>query len=128
MKISMWFCIGLLWLLAALVVFEVGSVTIFRTAFGQNEQNQTIVVDETDGLRYTSLGWQDPTEFLPQQQQGSQMNLGSVSPLVWAGMLVFAVGIAVMWLSSDDEVERIFHERLEKAEMIAKWESEKQGS
>ena len=124
----MWFCIGLLWLLAAFVVFEVGSVTIFRSAFAQNERIQTVVVDDTDGLRYTSLGWQNPSEFLPQQQQGSQFNLGSVSPLVWAGMLVFAVGIAVMLLSSDDEVERIFNERLEKAEMIAKWESEKQAS
>ena len=124
----MWFCIGILWLVSALIVFEVGSFTIFEAAFGQHKQTQTIVVDEIDGLRYTSLGWQDPTEFLPQQQQGSHINLGSVSPLVWAGMLVFAVGIAVMLLSSDDEVERIFNERLEKAEMIAEWESEKQTS
>ena len=122
----MWFCVGLLWLLAAFVIFEVGSNTIFRTAFG--EQRRTVVADNTDGLRYTSLGWQDPSDFMPQQQQGSPINLGSVSPLVWAGMLVFAVGIAVMLLSSDDEVERIFHERLEKAEMIAKWESENQAS
>ena len=124
----MWFCIGLLWLLAAFVVFDVAHVTIFESAFGQNKQSQTVVVDQTDGLRYTSLGWQHPEEFLPQPQQGGSINLGSVSPLVWAGMLVFAVGIAVMLLSSDDEVERIFHERLEKAEMIAKWESEKQTS
>ena len=124
----MWSSIGLLWLTTALVVFDVSSITVMQSTFAQNGQKQTIVVEQNDGLRYTSLGWQDPSDFLPQQQQGSYLNLGSVSPLVWAGMLVFAVGIAVMLLSSEDEVERIFNERLEKAEMIAKWESEKRSA
>ena len=111
---------GMLWTLTAIVVFQVGSATIFNTAFAQDPP---AVSAEDNGLRYTSLGWQDPTQWLAQPQQGSYLNLGSVSPLIWAAMIVLAVGFAVMWLSSDDEVERIFQERLEKAEMVAELES-----
>lgn len=111
---------GVLWTLAAIVVFQVSSATIFKTALAQDPQS---VSAEDNGLRYTNLGWQDPTQWLAQPQQGSHLNLGSVSPLIWAAMLVLAVGFALMWLSSDDEVERIFNERLEKAELIAKWEA-----
>ena len=117
----MLFCCGVLWTLTAIVVFQVGSATIFKQAIAQNPQLASV---QDDGLRYTNLGWQDPTKWLAQPQQGSPWNLGSVDPLIWAAMLVLAVGIAVMWLSSDDEVERIFQERLEKAELIAQWESE----
>ncbi len=116
----MFFSCGVLWTLAAIVVFQVSSATIFNTAFAQNPQS---VSAEDNGLRYTNLGWQDPSQWLAQPQQGGPWNLGSVSPLIWAAMVVLAVGIAVMWLSSDDEVERIFQERLEKAELIAQWES-----
>ena len=116
----MLFSCGVLWTFAAIVVFQVGSATIFKTATAQNSQSASV---PDHGLRYTNLGWQDPTQWLAQPQQGGPWNLGSVSPLIWAAMLVLAVGIAVMWLSSDDEVERIFKERLEKAEMIAEWEA-----
>jgi len=118
-------CCVALWTLAAIVVFQVSSATIFKTAIAQHPQS---VSAEDNGLRYTNLGWQNPSQWLAQPQQGSHLNLGSVSPLIWAGMLVLAVGIAVMWLSSDDEVERIFNERLEKAELIAEWKTQKQSS
>ena len=121
----MLFCCGMVWTLAAFVIVQVSSATIFDKAIAQNPQSASA---EDNGLRYTSLGWQDPTQWLAQPQQGSHWNLGSVSPLIWAAMLILAVGIAVMWLSSDDEVERIFQERLEKAELIAEWESKKQSS
>lgn len=113
-------CCGLLWILAVITVFQVGSATISNMAFAQPPQS---VSSQDDGLRYTNLGWQDPTQWVAQPQQGSQLNLGSVSPLIWAAMLVLAVGVALMWLSSDDEVERIFQERLKKAEMVAEWEA-----
>ena len=113
-------CCTALWMLAAVVVLQVGSATIFKTAIAQNSQS---VSADDSGLRYTNLGWQDPTQWLAQPRQGTHYNLGSVSPLIWAAMVVLAVGIAVMWLSSDDEVERIFQDRLEKAELIAQWES-----
>jgi len=116
-------CCVMIWSLAAIVVFQVASATILKTARAQNSHS---VSAEDSGLRYTNFGWQDPTEWLAQPQQGSQLNLGSVNPLIWAAMLLLAVGIAVMWLSSDDEVERIFKERLEKAELIAQWEANKQ--
>lgn len=121
----MLFSCGLLWMLAAIVVFQVGSATIFKTAVAQNPQSVTA---EDNGLRYTNLGWQDPSQWLAQPQQGSNINLGSVNPLIWAAMLVLAVGVAVMWLSTDDEVERIFKERLEKAELIAEWKTKQESS
>ncbi len=116
----MLFCCGALWTLAAIVILQVSSATNCKTAQAENAGS---VSAEDHGLRYTNLGWQDPTQWLAQPQQGTQWNLGSVSPLIWAAMVVLAVGIAVMWLSSDDEVERIFQERLKKAELIAQWES-----
>jgi len=122
LRFAMFTCCGILWTLTAIVVFQVGSATVFQTAFADSSQT---VAAEDDGLRYTNLGWQDPSQWLAQPQQGSQMNLGSVSPLIWAAMLVLAVSIALMWLSNDGEVERIFQKRLEKAEMIAEWEAKK---
>lgn len=124
-KIGMGACLSLLWMLAIIVVFQVGSETILKSASGQNPPT---VSSANDNLRYTTLGWQDPTDWLAQPQQGSRLNLGSVSPLIWAALLLLAVGIAVMWLSSDDEVERIFQERLEKAQLIAQWKSEQESN
>ncbi len=117
---------GVLWTLVAIVVFQIGSATINKTAFAQPPQSVSAELDsQANALRYTNMGWQDPTQWLAQPQQGSYLNLGSVNPLIWAAMIILAVSVAVMWLSSDDEVERIFQERLQKAEMIAEWESKK---
>lgn len=117
---TFYFVCGILCTVATMVIFEIGWEVIFDTAVAQDPSS---VAAEDSGLRYTTLGWQDPTKWLAQPQQGSQLNLGSVNPLIWAAMIVLAVGIAVMWLSSDDEVERIFKERLEKAELAREWES-----
>ena len=81
------------------------------------------VENTAQGLRYTSMGWQDPAAWMPQAQQGGSISLSHVSPLIWTAMLVLAVGIAVMFLSSDDEVDRLFKEQVEKADLMDQWES-----
>lgn len=112
-----------MWLVATVVVLQVGSHVIFSNAIGQHSP---IAQTPDDGLRYTTLGWQKPSQWMPQPQQGGAINLSSVSPLIWAAMLVLAVGIAMMWLSSEDEVERMFREQFEQADILFRLESKNQ--
>lgn len=113
----------MMWLVATVVVLQVGSNVIFSNAVGQNYSN---AATPDDGLRYTTLGWQKPSQWMPQPQQGNPINLSSVSPLIWAAMLVLAVGIAMMWLSTEDEVERMFREQFEQADILFRLESKNQ--
>lgn len=124
-RITLWICFGLLWLIATLCVLQVGSNVLLSNAVGQNLSASTTI---DDGLRYTTMGWQDPTDWMPQPRQGSHIHLSSVSPLIWAAMLLLAVGIAVIWLSSEDEVERMFREKFEHADLMAKLESQNQAT
>ncbi len=123
-KIAFGLCLGLLWTVVIIAVVQVAAVIVLPWSPSVHAENTTSLSAETENLRYTTLGWQDPANWMARPQQGSRLNLGSVSPLIWAAMLVLAVGIAVMWFSNDDEVERIFHDRLEKAELIAQWKSQ----
>lgn len=120
---AMWTCIVMLWMVATIAVLQVGSNVISNHAMGQPNSN---ITTPDDGLRYTTMGWQKPAQWMPQPQQGSPINLSSVSPLIWAAMLVFAVGIAMMWLSSEDEVERMFRQRFEQADIIYRLETKNQ--
>ena len=63
-----------------------------------------------NGLRYTAMGWQNPSHWARKQTQAKPIALVRVHPVIFALALVFACLIAIVADSPDDEVERLIAE------------------
>lgn len=68
-----------------------------------------------NGLRYTAMGWQNPSHWARKQPQAKPIALIQVHPLIFALALVFACLIAIVADSPDDEVERLIAETRSRA-------------
>ena len=61
----------------------------------------------TNELRYTTKGWQNPSHWVRQPTQVSDLSIAGIHPVYFALVVLLASLLAVILCSPDREVERL---------------------
>ena len=69
--------------------------------------DSTPQVKITNELRYTTMGWQTPSHWIPQPTQGIQLSIAGINPIVVGIGILLVSLMAIVVFSPDQEVERL---------------------
>ena len=81
--------------------------------------DSTPQVKITNELRYTTMGWQTPSHWMPKRSQGSQLSISGFPPVILGAGILLASLFAIVLFSPDREVERLIEAAKLKHEATA---------
>ena len=104
------------WILLCVWVFQ--NLDTHKSGFGLIGSSPAVAVSTpqtkpaspvkiTNELRYTTMGWQNPSHWVRQPTQVSQLSVSGVHPIVLGIAILLASLLGVILCSPDQEVERL---------------------
>jgi len=74
----------------------------------------------TNELRYTTMGWQTPSHWVPEQTQVSELSIAHFNPLLLASLILLASLLAILLDAPEEDVDRLLKtSNLKRSEVVA---------